>query len=99
MPDLIFKKKDQKPIFDKKQCIEWTDIEGNDHMTDLCVTLDDLLQMRNMKENASFEKQMEYIKTHFFKLDFDVNKGQLFEQFMDVSAHLEKVLGKKFPSK
>lgn len=99
MPDLIFKKKDQKPVFDKKQCIAWEDVDGNEHKTDLRVTFDDLLKMRKMKENTTYEKQMEYIKTHFFKLDFEVSEGQLFEQFMDVSAHLEKVLEEKFPSK
>ena len=97
MADLLFKKKEQKPIFEAKECIEWLDADGKERITDIKIYTKDLLKAQDIVNNTTYKEQMEYIKNVFFKLDFDVDEDQLLGQFIEVTEYLKKELGSKFP--
>ncbi|MFV0395559.1 MAG: hypothetical protein ACK5LC_14435 [Coprobacillaceae bacterium] len=97
MADLLFKKKEQKPLFEAEQCIEWIDNSGKVVVTDICIYTKELMKAQDLLNNASYKEQIDYVKNTFFKLDFEVEEGQLLDQFIDVCNHLKKVLGKRYP--
>lgn len=95
MADILFKKKQTKELLNAT--VEW-EVNGETIESNLVVTLSDLLKARGITEEYTFDKQVDYMKNTFFKLDFDVDEEQLINQFAEVMAYLKEVIEKKQPS-